>query len=308
MAAGNDLIIGVGFLWQTALQASAVAHPDQKYGLIDAVAVNDQGTPNDFTDDVVLDNVASMVFAEEQGSFLVGAAAALKTKTGNIGFIGGVETDLIKKFEAGYTAGAKAVNPDIRSTCSTSRSRRTSPASTTRPRARRSPTRMYDDGADVIYSAAGGSGLGVFQAASEAGAPARCGRSASTATSTTWSTPSLQPYILTSMLKRVDVAVYETIKAFAERQFAAGAADVRPQGRRRRLLRRSVASSTTSRPSSTTTSSRSSPARSRCPRRPDPVRSRVHDVVRVPARSRRAGTRVRARRAPRPGDGVEHRQ
>src|SRR4051812_24240688 len=112
-AAGQDLIIGVGFLWQNAIQEAAVKNTAQKYGLIDAVAVDTKGTPDDASDDVVLNNVKSMTFAEEQGSFLIGAAAALKSKSGKIGFIGGVETDLIKKFEAGYVAGATAVKPDI---------------------------------------------------------------------------------------------------------------------------------------------------------------------------------------------------
>ena len=151
-------MITVGFLFGDTLAVAAPAHPDTNFAIIDSV--------------VDPPNVASLVFAEEQGSFLVGAAAALKTKTGKIGFIGGVETDLIKKFEAGYMAGAKAVNPDIEIDVEVHQ-----PAAglhrlqRRRPRARRSRPQMYDGGADVVYTAAGGSGLGVFEAASEAGAP-----------------------------------------------------------------------------------------------------------------------------------------
>ena len=149
-----------------------------------------------------------MTFAEEQGSFLVGVAAALKSETGKIGFIGGVETDLIKKFEAGYIAGAQAVNPDIeiagavhhaaaglhglqrpgegqgdrRVDVRRRRRRRVRGGRRLRPRrGRRPPARPAS--------------------------PARSGSSASTATCTTSSTPALQPYVLTSMLKKVDVAV-----------------------------------------------------------------------------------------------------
>ncbi len=222
VSAGNDLIIGVGFLWQTALQTSAVAHPDQLYGLIDAVAVNDQGTPDDFSDDTVLQNVASMTFAEEQGSFLVGAAAALKSKSGKIGFVGGVETDLIKKFEAGYTAGAKAVNPDIEVAVQYI----TQPPDFTGfndpAKGKEIATSMYGDGADVVYAAAGGSGLGVIQAASEAGAAGSVWAIGVDSDQYNLVDASLQPYVLTSMLKKVDVAVDQTIVALSKGEFHGG--------------------------------------------------------------------------------------
>jgi basic membrane protein A and related proteins len=131
--------------------------------------------------------VASLVFAEQEGSFLVGVAAALKSQTGIVGFIGGVEIDLIQRFEAGFVAGAEAVNPDIEVLVSYITQPPDFTASTTRPAARRSPPAMYEAGADVVYSAAGGSGLGAFEAAREAGDPARSGPSASTPTSTSWS-------------------------------------------------------------------------------------------------------------------------
>ena len=104
---GDDLIVAVGFLWGDATTASAAENPDQMYAIIDSVVnVPDSDPPTPAP------NVRSMVFAEQEGSFLVGAAAACASPTGKLGFIGGVENDLIKKFEAGYIAGAQAVNPD----------------------------------------------------------------------------------------------------------------------------------------------------------------------------------------------------
>ena len=110
-----------------------------------------------------------MVFAEEQGSFLVGAAAACASPTGKIGFIGGVENDLIKKFEAGYTAGAKQVNPDA----TVEVKYITQPPDFTGfndpAKGKAIAAAMYDSGIDVVYAAAGGSGKGMFEAAKESG-------------------------------------------------------------------------------------------------------------------------------------------
>ena len=100
--AGYDPIIAVGFAYAASLGKVAAEYPDVHFAIIDDSSLDRRP------------NVASLVFAEEQGSFLVGAAAALKTESGNIGFVGGVEMPLIQKFEAGYKAGAKAVNPDIK--------------------------------------------------------------------------------------------------------------------------------------------------------------------------------------------------
>jgi basic membrane protein A len=198
---GNELIIGVGFLWGDAVTAGATANPDTNFAIVDSV--------------VDLPNVASLVFAEEQGSFLVGAAAALKSQTGTIGFIGGVENDLIKKFEAGYRAGATAANPDIEVLVAYI----TQPPDFTgfndAAKGKEIAAGQYEAGADVIYSAAGASGLGAFEAAAEAGAPGEVWGIGVDSDQYNLVSPELQPYILTSMLKKVDVAVYETIKAFA---------------------------------------------------------------------------------------------
>jgi basic membrane protein A and related proteins len=182
----------------------------------------DNATPDDSSDDVPLDNVASLVFAEEQGSFLVGAAAALTSTTGKIGFVGGVEFDLIKKFEAGYIAGAKAVNPDIEIISAYVSQPPDFTGFTDTAKGKEIASQMYADGADVVYHAAGQTGNGVFEAASEAGDPGSVWAIGVDSDQYQTAAPAVQPYILTSMLKRVDVSVFETIKAEAEGNFAAG--------------------------------------------------------------------------------------
>ena len=205
---GAGLVIGVGFLFGDSITAVAEADPDTSFAIIDSV--------------VDLPNVASLVFAENEGSFLVGAAAALKSQTGTVGFIGGVENDLIKKFEAGFVAGATAVNPDIEVLTNYITQPPDFGGFNDPARAKEIAAAQYEAGADIIYSAAGGSGLGAFEAAAEAGAPGDVWAIGVDSDQYELVSPELQPYILTSMLKKVDVATYETIKAFNEGSFAAG--------------------------------------------------------------------------------------
>jgi basic membrane protein A and related proteins len=197
-------VIGVGFLFGDSMLPIATANPDTTFGIVDSV--------------VDAPNVRSLVFAEHEGSFLVGAAAALKSTTGHIGFIGGQEIDLIKKFEAGYIAGAKAVNPDI-----IVDSKYLGPAGDNSAwgnvaGAKEIAKGWYEAGADVIYSAAGGSGAGTIQAAVEADKWAIGVDSDQYLTAK----PEEQAHILTSMIKRVDVAVFQTIKAVADGDFKGG--------------------------------------------------------------------------------------
>jgi basic membrane protein A len=159
------------------------------------------------------DNVTGLLFAEEQGSFLAGVAAALKSETGRIGFVGGVDVPLIQKFQAGYEAGARAVDPNI-----TIDSQYISPAGdfsgfSDPARGQILARGMYDAGADIVYHAAGGSGLGVFEAA------AATGNRAIGVDSDQYETTSdeaLKAVIMTSMLKRVDNAVEQFITDFAD--------------------------------------------------------------------------------------------
>ena len=120
---GYNPVIGVGFAYATALKKVAAEFPDIKFAIID-------------DDSIKAPNVTPLVFAEQEGSFLVGVIAAQASKSGSIGYIGGVNTPLLKKFEAGYTAGAKAVNPAIKVQAKYLTEPRTSPAAATRPRAR----------------------------------------------------------------------------------------------------------------------------------------------------------------------------
>ncbi|MDH2413694.1 BMP family ABC transporter substrate-binding protein [Nocardioides sp. CER19] len=194
--AGYNPVIAVGFAYSEAVGKVAKQYPDVKFAIIDDTANTDK-------------NVTNLVFAEEQGSFLVGAAAALKSKAGHIGFVGGVNTPLINKFEAGYDAGAKAVNPSIK----------IESAYLTQPpdftgfndpgKGKTAAEGQFDAGADVVYHAAGGSGLGVFQAAKAAKGLAIGVDSDQYLTASA----DLQPFILTSMIKHVDVAVYNFIKS-----------------------------------------------------------------------------------------------
>jgi basic membrane protein A len=205
---GNELVIGVGFLWADALTAGAQANPDTSFAIIDSV--------------IDAPNVASLVFAENEGSFLVGVAAGLKTKSNKVGFIGGVENDLIKNFEVGFTAGVKAANPDADVAVQYISQPPDFSGFNDPTKGKEIAAAMYADGADVVYSAAGGSGLGAFEAAKDAGAPGDVWAIGVDSDQYNLVEPDLQPYILTSMLKRVDVAVYDTIKAYSEGDFKAG--------------------------------------------------------------------------------------
>jgi basic membrane protein A len=168
------------------------------------------------------------VFAEEQGSYLVGIAAAMKTSSNKIGFIGGVCCyGGLEPFEAGFRAGAQSVNPDIEIVAEYITDAPDFDGFNQPDRAQVIATTMYEDGADIIYHAAGGAGNGMFQAAKDF---------TDDSGSKVWGIgvdddqyqtigtvdPSLQEFILTSMLKRVDVAVFEVLKAQEEGSFTAG--------------------------------------------------------------------------------------
>ncbi len=211
---GNGLIIAVGFLWGDTVTAGSVAAPDTDFGIIDSVVDLDPDT-----DGVQFaPNVVSMTFAEQEGSFLVGAAAAMKSQTGHIGFIGGVENDLIKKFEAGYRAGAKQVNPDINVDVKYISQPPDFSGFNDPAKGKEIAASFYQGGADIVYAAAGGSGLGMFQAAkeySDANNTVVCGIGVDSDQILTVGAD-LEPYVMTSMLKRVDVAVYNTIGDYLE--------------------------------------------------------------------------------------------
>ncbi len=179
--------------------------------------------------------MANIVFAEEQGSFLVGVAAALQSESGQLGFVGGVPNELIKKFEAGFVAGAQCVNPDAEVLVEYISDDPTigfnDPA-----RGREIAAAMYENGAEIVYGAAGASTPGVLEATAAAGEPGEVWTIGVDSDLYEQVDADLQPYVLTSMIKRVDNAVYNTIEREVNGEFAAGRRDVRPQRRRRRLL------------------------------------------------------------------------
>jgi basic membrane protein A len=189
---GNSPIVAVGFSSANALSAAAQAYPDTKFTLIDMVVPE--------------------VFKEHEGSFLVGALAALKSETGTIGFVGGMDIPLISRFGCGYEQGAKHINANItvlqKMTGST-------PAAWGNPSKGGEITRsQIEAGADVIFAAAGGTGMGVYQAAADAG---------KLAIGVDSNQNHLQPgTMLTSMVKRVGVAAYKSYADAKDGTWSAG--------------------------------------------------------------------------------------
>jgi len=205
--AGYDNIVAVGFAYAKSVGQVAAANPDVKFSIVD-----------DASPDSTADNVMNIVFAEHEGSFLVGAAAALKSEAGHVGFVGGVETDLIKKFQAGFEAGAKAVKPEIKIDVTYLTQVPDFSGFNDPAKGKTAAEGMLDDGADIIYAAAGGSGAGVFTAAKAAGGSAIGVDSDQALTAA----EDVRDIIITSMLKRVDVGVYTFIKSIHDDAFKAG--------------------------------------------------------------------------------------
>ena len=196
---GFELIFAIGFAFADGVAATAPDFPDATFGIVDSV--------------VEEPNVASLVFAEHEGSALVGAAAALKSTTGTIGFIGGVNIGLINKFEAGYRFGAEQINPDIEILVQYLTEPPDFSGFADPAKGKEAGIAMYDQGADIVYHAAGGSGGGLFEAAKETSETGDQKVWAIGVDSDQYMTAGddVKEYILTSMLKRVDVAVYKTI-------------------------------------------------------------------------------------------------
>jgi basic membrane protein A len=229
-AENADLVIGVGFSFagDTAAVAEdgtvsgiAVESPDVTFAIVDDPMMNfnvDPPAP-------IAPNVAGLVFAEQEGSYLVGVAAALKSTTGKIGFIGGVSgIGLIEKFEAGYIAGAKSINPDIQVTSQYITEFPDFDGFQSPDRAKEIATAMYSEGADVIYAAAGLSGSGMFQAAAETSGATGTKVWGIGVDSDQYNTvdPAVKEYVLTSMIKRVDNAVYKITEDVVNGTFEPG--------------------------------------------------------------------------------------
>ena len=198
---GYNPVVAVGFAYAVALGKVATEFPDTKFAIIDDASLKNT-------------NVTSLTFAEEQGSFLVGTIAAQASKTKNIGFIGGVDVPLIKKFEAGFTAGAKAVTPDIKVQAKYLTQPPDFAGFNAPDKGKTAAQGQLDADADVIYAAAGGSGSGAFDAVAAAKKLAIGVDSDQYKTAA----PAVQPVILTSMLKRVDTAVFTMIKSSVDKK------------------------------------------------------------------------------------------
>jgi basic membrane protein A len=195
---GANVVVAVGFSFATPLEEIAKEFPETKFVIIDSV--------------VEQPNVQSVVFKEHEGSFLVGMAAALASETGKVGFVGGMDIPLIRNFAHGYEQGVKHVNPDAEVFVNMTG---TTPAAWNDPaKGAELAQSQFDRGADVVYAAAGGTGLGVLQAAADSG-------------KLSIGVDSNQNYlhpgsVLTSMLKRVDVAVYTAFKDAQEGDLETG--------------------------------------------------------------------------------------
>ena len=211
--AGFSIVVGVGFAFSPDINTIAPDFPDTDFMVVDGYATCGTACGLDNDD---LPNVADFVFKEQEGSFLVGAAAAIKCECDTIGFLGGQTGPLIQKFEAGYTAGAKAVNPDM--TVLVEYIGDDVGAFNDPVKGEALSTKMYDDGAEIVYHASGASGAGLFNAAVKADKLAIGVDSDQYLTAS----PEQQPLILTSMLKRVDTAVYNAIKEVGDGSFVAG--------------------------------------------------------------------------------------
>ena len=222
-ADANDLVVAVGFLFADDVDAAADDNPDVSFAVIDDAMVDaETGEPRG-------ENIAGLVFAEEQGSFLVGAAAALKSETGTIGFIGGVSGfGLIEKFQAGYEAGAREVNPDIEIISEYITEFPDFDGFTAPDRAREVALAMYESDADIVYHAAGGSGAGLFEAANQFSDDSGSMVWGIGVDSDQYNTvdPAVQDHVLTSMLKRVDNAVFEITEDLQNGEFPGGETEV----------------------------------------------------------------------------------
>lgn len=191
-----DLIIGVGYMLATAIREAAEANPDQKFAIIDDSTCAD------------LPNVACLMFEQAQASYLVGYIAGLTTETNNVGFVLGASSLVMHEFGYGYVAGATDANPDVTVQLSNANSF-ADPA-----QGKSNANAMITNGADVVFHAAGGTGLGVIEACKEAGVKAIGVDSDQS---------SLAPdNIITSALKRVDNASYDIVKAVIDGTYEAG--------------------------------------------------------------------------------------
>jgi basic membrane protein A len=200
-----DLIIGIGFAQTPIIELVAKDYPNIRFAIVDGVSN--------------LPNVASLVFKEHEGSYLVGMLAAKNSKTGTIGFLGGMDIGLIHRFLGGYEEGARAINPNIRvipNYVGVTDSAWNNPG-----KGKEIALAQISKGADVVFTAAGNSGLGAFDAVEQAGK--QDGRATHFVIGVDANQNMVKPgFVLTSMVKRVDNAVYDIINDVMNGKFQAG--------------------------------------------------------------------------------------
>lgn len=198
-----QIVFGVGFLFSDDIKALAKEFPDKKFACVDFTVTPGESLPP---------NLVALTFKEEEGSFLVGALSALLSKTHKVGFVGGMEIPLIQKFQAGYVAGAHAVDPKCEVIVKYAGN--TGAAFKDPTKGKELGLAEYAAGADIIFHASGSTGLGVFEAARETKKLA-----IGVDSDQFHEAPG---FILTSMVKRVDTAVFDAIQAVKENRFRAG--------------------------------------------------------------------------------------
>src|SRR6185369_6657788 len=208
-----DLVIGVGFAQGPIMQKVATDYSNIKFAIVDGVILEADGkTPKS--------NVASLVFREHEGSYLVGIIAASKSKTGVLGFLGGMNIPLIHKFETGYEEGARSVNPKIQviqNYVGVTDSAWNNPG-----KGKELALGQIEKGADVIFTAAGNSGLGAFDAVEQYGRNDQ-GEANRFVIGVDSNQNMVKPgFVLTSMVKRVDNAVYDVVKEVLDGKFQGG--------------------------------------------------------------------------------------
>ncbi|HEY4223876.1 MAG TPA: BMP family ABC transporter substrate-binding protein [Myxococcota bacterium] len=200
-----DIVFGIGFLFTDDVNRVAKDFPQQKFACVD-YSLPASGAA------AIPPNVEAIEFSEEQGSFLVGALAALTSKTHKVGFVGGMEIPLIKKFEAGFKAGVHAIDP--KTEVAVKYAGVTGDAFKNPAKGKELALALYGQGADIIFHASGSTGQGVFTAAQERD---------KLAIGVDSDQQALAPgHVLTSMVKRVDVAVFDTIKSVKDNTWTGG--------------------------------------------------------------------------------------
>ena len=203
---GYDLIIGVGFAQAPIMEIVAKDYPNINFAIVDGASE--------------LPNVASLVFKEHEGSYLVGMIAAKESKTGVLGFIGGMDIGLIHRFATGYEEGAKAARPDAQVIVNYVGV--TDGAWNNPGKGKELALAQIGKGADVIFTAAGNSGLGAFDAVEQAGKDAQ-GRANRFVIGVDSNQNGVKPgFVLTSMVKRVDNAVYQIVSDVVNKRFKGG--------------------------------------------------------------------------------------